>query len=433
MEDILEKAKRVSQWAEVYHVSRQETTAVFEANRLKQVHTRGGSSNALRLVKEGRIGFATANRKDSAGKLVDMALETVAFGAPAKFQLPFGQTYPRVEVFDPKVEATPIEKMVELGERLVAMVRGASPDILCEASVTKAVFTVSVKNSAGGHSEYKKSVFSFGVEGTLIRGSDMLFVGEGDAACFPLLDPEPVASTVLLQLRRAEKLVQAPSGKLPVVLTPDAVASVLVYPLSMAFNGKLVLQGASPLGHKKDQVVFDSRFSMWDDATMPMRVGSRCCDDEAVPCRRIPLVEDGAVRSFLYDLQTAAMAGTESTGSAVRGGGQPRPSTSAVVFSEGKTTFDQMVKSIKQGLVVEQLMGATQSNVLSGDFSGNVLLGYKVENGEIVGRVKDTMVSGNVYEVLKAADTLGSERRWVGGAYLLPPVYCAGLAVAAKG
>ena len=110
MEQILEKARRVSQWAEVYSVSRQETTAVFEANRLKQVHTRSGSSNALRLAKDGRIGFATANRKDSTQKLVDMALETAAFGATARFEPPSGASYPQVEVYDPGVEAIPIDR-----------------------------------------------------------------------------------------------------------------------------------------------------------------------------------------------------------------------------------------------------------------------------------------------------------------------------------
>ncbi|MDO8490565.1 MAG: metallopeptidase TldD-related protein [Dehalococcoidia bacterium] len=432
MEEILEKARRVSQWAEVYSVSRQETTAVFEANRLKQVHTRSGSSNALRLAKDGRIGFATANRKDSTQKLVDMALETAAFGATARFEPPSGASYPQVEVYDPGVEAIPIDKMVEIGERLVARIRGASPDILCEASVSKAVFNIAVRNSTGGHSEYKKSIFSFGIEGTLIRGSDMLFVGDGEAACFLQMDPEPVASAVVLQLRRAERLVPAPSGRLPVIFTPEAVAGVLLYPLALAFNGKVVLQGASPLGNKKGQRVFDPRLSIWDDATVPLRAGSRCCDDEAVPCRRNALVENGVVKSFLYDLQTAAMAGVASTGSASRSGGQPRPATSTVVFSHGDTTFEQMVKDVKEGLVVEQLMGATQSNVLSGDFSGNVLLGYKVEGGEIVGRVKDTMVSGNVYEILKELAGIGAERKWVGGTLLAPPLYCSNLAVAVK-
>ena len=60
-------------------------------------------------------------------------------------------------------------------------------------------------------------------------------------------------------------------------------------------------------------------------------------------------------------------------------------------------------------------MGATQGNILGGDFSGNVLLGYKIENGKIAGRVKDTMVFGNVYELLKDIAAIGSDGRWLGG------------------
>ncbi|GAG50602.1 unnamed protein product, partial [marine sediment metagenome] len=87
---------------------------------------------------------------------------------------------------------------------------------------------------------------------------------------------------------------------------------------------------------------------------------------------------------------------------------------------------------MKEGLVIEQLMGATQGNILGGDFSGNVLLGYKVESGKIVGRVKDTMVSGNVYQVLKQITAIGSDARWVGSFLKTPPLYCPALSVASK-
>jgi PmbA protein len=77
-------------------------------------------------------------------------------------------------------------------------------------------------------------------------------------------------------------------------------------------------------------------------------------------------------------------------------------------------------------------MGAEQGNILGGDFSGNVLLGFKIENGKIVGRVKDTMVSGNIYQVLKEVTAIGSEAKWVGGFVLTPPIYCPRLSVASK-
>jgi len=91
-----------------------------------------------------------------------------------------------------------------------------------------------------------------------------------------------------------------------------------------------------------------------------------------------------------------------------------------------------MVSDIKEGLVIEMVMGADQGNILGGDFSGNVLLGYKVESGKIVGRVKDIMVSGNIYQLLKQIAAIGSEARWVGGMVNTPPLYCPSLSVASK-
>jgi PmbA protein len=91
-----------------------------------------------------------------------------------------------------------------------------------------------------------------------------------------------------------------------------------------------------------------------------------------------------------------------------------------------------MVEDMKEGLVIEHLMGAEQGNILGGDFSGNVLLGYKVESGKIIGRVKDTMVSGNVYQLLKEIAAIGSEAKWVGGFLNTPHLYCHNLSVASK-
>ena len=88
---------------------------------------------------------------------------------------------------------------------------------------------------------------------------------------------------------------------------------------------------------------------------------------------------------------------------------------------------------MKEGVIVEELMGAGQGNVMGGVFSGNVLLGYKVENGEIVGRVKNTIVAGNVHDALTHIAAIGSETRWVGGTIQTPPIMVEKLAVSAGG
>jgi len=433
VEDILAQAKMVAEEAEVFMVSSEQTPVQFEANRLKQIQSKQSTSVALRIVRQGKIGYSASTRLDDSQDLVNMAVETAQFGMPARFEFPSPASYPEIEVLDPDIESVSINDMIKLGEELIAPVTSHTPDILCEAQVTKSLVSVHIINSRGGQANYRITIFSLGVEGSLIRDTDMLFVGESQSSCHPLPDSRVVAEIVLWQLELAENRASVSSGSLPVIFTPNGVASTLISPLIAAFNGKLVLQGASPIGNKLGQPVFDEKLWLWDDPTIAYRPGSRPCDDEGVPSRRTPLIEQGTIVNFLYDLQTAALARTQSTGNGSRNrGGLPTPSPSAFVIAPGKTSFDEMVNDIKEGLVIEQLMGATQGNILGGDFSGNVLLGYKVESGKIVGRVKDTIVSGNIYQLLKQITAIGSETKWVGGFLNTPPFYCPSVSVASK-
>jgi PmbA protein len=101
-------------------------------------------------------------------------------------------------------------------------------------------------------------------------------------------------------------------------------------------------------------------------------------------------------------------------------------------IASGDTHFEDMIAGVKEGLVVEELLGAGQGNELGGDFRANVSLGYKIENGEIVGRVKDTMISGNVYNVLSQVEHVGDSSDWVFGSMRSPALQCLGVEVAAK-
>ncbi|MDD5289242.1 MAG: metallopeptidase TldD-related protein, partial [Dehalococcoidales bacterium] len=375
---------------------------------------------------------ATTTSLENARELVDSAVATAEFGTKAEFQFPSMQHYPEVAIFDPAVEKVSIEKMTQLGEELIARITAFSPEIMCEAGVTRATCTVNIINSRGGQANFRQSIFGIGIEGQLIRGTDMLFVGDHESSCHPVLKTDEIARTTLRQLELAKRLAKVTTKPMPVIFTPDGVGSSLVLPLMSAFNGKTVLEGASPIGNKLGETVFDKNLTMCDDPTVPYRTGSRPCDDEAVPCRRTPLITNGSVSNFLYDLQTAARANKKSTGNGHRQGGLPTPSPHAFVISPGGSSFDDMVKNIEEGLIVEQLLGAGQGNMLGGDFSGNILLGFKIEKGEIVGRVKDTMVSGNVYQLLKEIAAIGSDSKWAGGFLFTPSICCANVSVASR-
>ena len=149
-----------------------------------------------------------------------------------------------------------------------------------------------------------------------------------------------------------------------------------------------------------------------------------------MPHKATPLVENGIVRSFLYDLDTAGQAGVESTGNG------PGCGPTNLVVATGDTSFEDMVKNTEEGLLVHSVMGLGQGNVLSGAFSVNVHAGYKIEGGEIVGRVKNVMLAGNTYHALQNIRTVGDRAEWVsgsvGGALLTPPVQIERLSVVGK-
>ncbi len=433
--EVLRSARREAEQAEVFLVSSRAMPIQFEANELKQVQTKESSSTALRIFREGRIGFATASGGGGLEALVDMAVETSQFGSPANFQFPSSQDYSEVCIIAPEVEEIAMERMVEIGKELIAKIRGHTPDILCDVQVTKGTSSISLINSQGGEGRYDSSFFSLSLEGILVRDTDMLFVGDSESSCRPdFIGIDDLADRVIWQLEMAKKKAAVSTNLLPIIFTPHGVASALLSPLVLAFNGKAVLEGASPLKDKLGEQVFDKKLSLWDDATIAYGVGSYPFDDEGVSSQRLPIVTNGVVANFLYDLQTAALAGTHSTGNGQRvGGGFPSPAISSLILSGGDVSFQAMVEDMKEGLIVEQLIGADQGNLLGGDFGGNVLLGYKVENGEIVGRVKDTMIAGNVYQVLKELLGIGQEARWVGGILQTPPLYCSHVSVVTKG
>ena len=211
MEHILKKAQKAADAAEVFQVSSEQTQVHFEANKLKQLQTKQQTSLALRIVKDGKTGYATATEPGDGQELVNNALETAEFGITAAFQLPGLTQYPPVNIFDEAVNTVSIQEMVALGEAMISVVTSHTPKIICEVAVSRGVSNVSIINSRGGQAEYRKSFFGLDIEGSLIEDTDMLFVGESQNSCHPLSDTTLVTAEVLNQLDLAKNRATAPS------------------------------------------------------------------------------------------------------------------------------------------------------------------------------------------------------------------------------
>jgi len=433
-EQLLDLARRQAQEAEVYAVSYTETPVSFEANHLKSITTRESWGLALRVIKDGRIGFAAATGAADLQDLVNAAIETSAFGAPAHFHMPAQGVYPDVQVSDPAVEAVGLDALVQAGQSAIDGVTRRTEGVLCDASVRRRVGSVTILNSAGLHVTHRGTSFSARLSGTLVRGDDMLFVGDARASARLELDLHDLIDETLHELDLAADLAEAPHGQVPVVFTPRGFIQCFLHPLSIGLSGKTVLQGSSPIGARLGQQVFDPAFTVVDDPTLAFRVGSRPFDDEGIPCARFPLIENGVVKAFVYDLQTAAQAGTRSTGHAERTlTSQPSPDLGVVTVAPGTVTTADMIAGIDDGILVDELIGSDQGNTIGGDFGGNVLLGYRIRGGKLVGRVKDVMVAGNAYERLASIRALGSELKWVGGGVQVPYIALDGVSVSSKG
>jgi len=90
-----------------------------------------------------------------------------------------------------------------------------------------------------------------------------------------------------------------------------------------------------------------------------------------------------------------------------------------------------LIADMDDGLIVDDLIGVGQGNVISGAFSHPVGLAYRVQRGEVTGRVKDAAVAGNAYDLLKRIGGFGTDGRWLGSRWS-PSMRLEGVSVARR-
>jgi PmbA protein len=435
LEQVLARVRAGSQGADAIVRSEAQLTLRFETGRLKESALREETGLNLRLRAEGRVGFAGSTDLAAAGALDDLvarALASAGQGERVDLAWPAAGPLATVRTFDDAAAGLDVAVLAALGRRVVE--RLARPGWQVGAAVDRYVEETAFANSAGQAFVYRGTAISVGAEVTRVKGDDVLMAYDDVTGCgIPAdADLDAVAERIVTRMDRGERVVEPPEGKLPVLFTPSGSACVLL-PVRQALSGKTVLQGISPLEGKVGQPAFAAAFELLDDPLLAGRTASRPADDEGVPSRRQPLVERGVLKAFVYDLETAARAGTASTGHGRRGTfGKPGISFSNLLVGLGDADEAALLREVGRGLVVEDLIGVGQGNVVSGAFSHPVALAYRVDGGEITGRVKDAAVAGNAYDLLKRIRRIGREGKWIGGSRLVPPIVLDAVSVARR-
>ena len=187
------------------------------------------------------------------------------------------------------------------------------------------------------------------------------------------------------------------SQSVPIVYDPR-VSGGLVGHFASAISGSAIARGTSFLKKDMGKPVFAKGISIVDDPHMKRGLRSKPFDGEGVKNRRMPLIEDGVLTTWLLDTATARQLGLETTGHAARGtGGPPSPSTTNLYMEAGCLSVKELIAGIKQGLYVTELIGMGVNGV-TGDYSRGAS-GFWIENGEIAYPVSEITVAGNLRDM----------------------------------
>jgi len=431
MAGLLKTLREKVDQAEIYHLKTSTVPVEFRSGKLESIKNKAIEGMALRVIDGGRLGFATTTDTKDPSELVAAAIASAAFGEESAFSFPMAADLSHPEVHDRAVTDLSEERMIAIGKGVIARLHDAEPEADLNLTIAKTVETVEIRNTAGCEVEEERTHFSLWVEAGKTREGDIFLLSAGDDARFQKdLSVNAIVDRLIRYLRYGEKIVPAPSKKLPVVFTPNGAIALLL-PLIVGFNGKSIYMETSPLKDRVGEKVFDPRFSLTDDGTIFRGPRSSGFDDEGQPTTRTSLVADGIVNGFLYDLRTAALAGATPTGNGYKGGlfgsggfrTPPSVGVGNVIVSVGDKDENEILAGIEEGLLVESVLGLGQGNINTGEFSNNVAVAFKIERGKIVGRVKNTMIAGNTYTLLKDhLIALSSAARWVHGTVHTPTV-----------
>jgi len=447
VKEIIEKAAaRGATSSEVFLLSSLTTSVEFETNRLKNISHTEERGAALRIVADGRIGFATTTRLDDVDRLVENAVATAALGEKADQGHAEAASLDAPAIDDAGVRDLSLETMVETAGRSVEKVKAYEPKMNVETSTTRDIQEVSVMTSEGFEGAFTKTIYEHGVGGRLIEGENLLHVWEHRAGTDAAFDHDAMADEVIALTKKGRTNAPVSTGPTTVILTPRGLIDVLMT-LHLGLNGSAVERGISPLSGRLGETVFDERISIVDDGLMDGGFGSAPFDDEGTPMASTQLVENGRVVSYLTDRKTAQRLDHPATGNGLRVkrlvqskqlSKTPAPEITNWTMQPGEKPLDELLAGVGDGVVVDSIMGILMSNLLAGDFSGNIALGFRVENGKLVGRVKDAMVAGNIYKLFKDhVVALSSDLKQVGllggiGSHVLPYVVLKDVMVSSK-
>jgi TldD protein len=223
-------------------------------------------------------------------------------------------------------------------------------------------------------------------------------------------DPEEVAESATRKALTLLDAVDAPTGRLPVVVGNGFGGVLLHEAVGHGLESDAVQKRASVYAGKLGERLAEPFVTAYDDGRRENEWGSDGIDDEGTATRRTTVIEGGELTSFLYDILRARKDGVESTGNGRRESFRhlPIPRMTNTYFAPGDATTEELIAGVQRGLYAVSF-GGGQVEPATGDFVFGVSEGYLIEDGKVTAPVRGATLVGNGLEALAAIDGIASD------------------------
>ena len=372
----------------------------------------------IRILKGNRMGFAYTTDLDKIPQTAQKALDNAKLNkVDENYEFALPQKVKEVKgTYDKNYDDLSVDKCCRFLENIIERTKENKCDITSTGFYATKIEElivnsneVSIYDKATGFSEMlslnieKEGQIATAYDGKSSRYLDLEYEKFTDDVCklaHDSLDPKAIETK-----------------DCDVVLDYYA-ASGLLSTFIQGFIGENILRGRSILQDKVGEEIANPNLTVTDNPLLERAMSSCKADGEGTASKETPLIEDGILKSFLYDIYTANKAGCETTSNGYRGSYLTTPgiSPSNIVFDFKN---DISLEEIDNGVLTTSVLGAHTANPISGDFSVEASNAFSIENGEITDGVKKAMISGNIYELMKTCDGLKSEIKQK-GSFVIP-------------
>ena len=341
--------------------------------------------------------------------LAKAVVEDQVSGLPAADQM--AGERPDLDLYDPTRLNT--EQQIELAKRVEAAAMSTDERVTNSegGDFDSSSGRVVLGNSHGFLGEYQSSSFSMSVSPVATDPESGAMQRDSWYAVqriFAKLDsPEAVGLEAARRTVRKLGARKVATQRVPVVFESEAAGS-LMGNLCSAVSGYSLYKGASFLAGQLDKSLAPEFVTIYDDGRMVGGLGSRPFDGEGLPTRKTTVVEGGVLKSYLLDTYSGRKLGLASTGNASRSVGE-NPSVGPTNFYlvPGTKTAQDIIKTVKQGLYVTDLIGFG-INMVTGDYSRGAA-GFWIEGGELTYPVEEITIAGNLKDMFAGIEMIGSE------------------------